>query len=170
MVPLVGTPESLGHCWADKQTNLFGARELWAELPLESIVIFPVFVCSKNLNNSRSDMVPYKLEVEVEAHISTRGWFSLVRSSAPIPKEVLFATSSLKPEKEPITEEDVGPPVKYVFEVSNNGPSSISHSILHVTCPVSYQNERLLYLTEYKTVGPVLNCTVSSSLNPLQLK
>ncbi|XP_072423482.1 LOW QUALITY PROTEIN: integrin alpha-5-like [Chiloscyllium punctatum] len=123
---------------------------------------FELQIRSKNLNNSRSDMVPYKLEVEVEAHISTRG--------APIPKEVLFATSSLKPEKEPITEEDVGPPVKYVFEVSNNGPSSISHSILHVTCPVSYQNERLLYLTEYKTVGPVLNCTVSSSLNPLQLK
>ncbi|XP_067832905.1 integrin alpha-5-like isoform X2 [Heptranchias perlo] len=125
-------------------------------------VEFELQIRSKNLNNSRSKVVLYTLDVEVSAQVSIRG--------VSIQDKILFPIPNWKPRKRPANEEDIGPPVKHVFELSNNGPSSISHSILHVTCPIKFQNERLLYVIDYKTVGPLLNCTTSSSLNALQVK
>ncbi|XP_078057122.1 integrin alpha-5-like [Mustelus asterias] len=122
---------------------------------------FELQIRSKNQNNSRSEIAPYRLDVEVSAQVAIRG-------SPPV--EIHLPIPNWNPKKRPANEEDVGPSAKYVFELTNSGPSSISQSVLHVTCPVSFQNERLLYVTDYVTGNPMYNCTASSPLNPLQLK
>ncbi|XP_067881088.1 integrin alpha-5-like isoform X2 [Heterodontus francisci] len=123
---------------------------------------FELQIRSKNLNNSRSEIVPYRLDVEVTAQVSIQG--------VSIQDKILFPIPNWKPKKRPVNEEDIGPPVKHVFVLSNNGPSSISHSILHVTCPIKFQNGWLLYVTNYESDVPLLNCTASSPLNALHLK
>ncbi|XP_072105551.1 integrin alpha-5-like [Mobula birostris] len=127
----------------------------------KKFIEFELQIRSKNLNNSRSEVVAYRLDVEVLAQVNIRG--------VSIEEKINFPIENWKPKKKPINEEDVGPQVKHIFELSNNGPSSISHTLLYVSCPVKFQDDRLLYIVDYKSTGAPLNCTASSPLNPLKL-
>ncbi|KAG9330001.1 hypothetical protein JZ751_028286 [Albula glossodonta] len=66
-------------------------------------------------------------------------------------------------------EQDIGPPVQHVYELVNNGPSKISHTLLELHCPMKVKSHRLMYPLEVTTVGP-LNCSTNRTVNPLGLK
>ncbi|XP_051865531.1 integrin alpha-5-like isoform X2 [Pristis pectinata] len=157
VVCILGNPMKPG-------TNLSGGLRFTAHQLRDDkkFIEFELQIRSKNLNNSRSEVVPYRLDVEVSAHVSIRG--------VSIQDKILFPIPNWKPKRKPVNEEDVGPPVKHVFELSNNGPSSISYTLLHVSCPIKFQDDRLLYFIDYETTGALLNCTASSPFNPLKLK
>ncbi|KAI1891136.1 hypothetical protein AGOR_G00161550, partial [Albula goreensis] len=125
------------------------------------MVQFALQIRSKNENNSRSEVVPYKLEVAVMAEVILQG--------VSHPDKVIFPPPNWKATKSPLEEQDLGPQVQHVYELVNNGPSMIGHTLLELRCPMKAQNHWLIYPVEVTTQGP-LNCTTSHTLNPLQLK
>ncbi|XP_067096941.1 integrin alpha-5 [Osmerus mordax] len=124
-------------------------------------VQFELQIRSKNENNSHSEVVPYRLEVVVQADVILQG--------VSRPDKVFFPPSNWKVTKSHHVEEDIGPAVQHVYELVNNGPSHISHTLLQLRCPLSVQGHRLVYPLEFSTEGP-LNCTTNHTMNHLQLK
>ncbi len=55
------------------------------------------------------------------------------------------------------------------FQLLNNGPSQISHTLLELRCPLSVQGHTLLYPLEFFTEGPI-NCTSDKNMNHKRLK
>uniref|UniRef100_A0A4W4DWC5 Integrin alpha-2 domain-containing protein n=1 Tax=Electrophorus electricus TaxID=8005 RepID=A0A4W4DWC5_ELEEL len=127
------------------------------------VLCVPLFlpVCSKNENNSQSEVVPYKLEVVVKADVILQG--------VSRPDKVFFPPPNWKTSKNVAMEQEVGPPVEHIYELVNNGPSHISHTLLQLQCPMGVQGQKLMYLLEVTTEGPV-NCTTHSVVNPMGLK
>uniref|UniRef100_A0A674BIS6 Integrin, alpha 5 (fibronectin receptor, alpha polypeptide) n=1 Tax=Salmo trutta TaxID=8032 RepID=A0A674BIS6_SALTR len=124
-------------------------------------VQFELQIRSKNENNSHSEVVPYKLEVVVQANVILQG--------VSRPDKVFFPPPNWKVSKSPQVEQDIGPAVQHVYELVNKGPSGISHTVLQLSCPLSVQGQGLLYPLEISTEGP-LNCTTNHSINYMQLK
>uniref|UniRef100_A0A4W5LV69 Integrin, alpha 5 (fibronectin receptor, alpha polypeptide) n=1 Tax=Hucho hucho TaxID=62062 RepID=A0A4W5LV69_9TELE len=124
-------------------------------------VQFELQIRSKNENNSHSEVVPYKLEVVVQADVILQG--------VSRPDKVFFPPPNWKVSKAPQEEQDIGPAVQHVYELVNKGPSGISHTVLQLRCPFSVPEQGLLYPLEISTEGP-LNCTTNHSINYLQLK
>ncbi|XP_056443899.1 integrin alpha-5 [Gadus chalcogrammus] len=124
-------------------------------------VQFDFQIRSKNENNSHSEVVPYKLEVVVQAKVILQG--------VSRPDKVFFPPANWKSTKNPVAEEDVGPAVEHVYELVNNGPSRISSTLLQLRCPLRVQGYQLLYPLEFSTEGP-LNCTTNHTMNSLGLK
>ncbi|KAK6308303.1 hypothetical protein J4Q44_G00215740 [Coregonus suidteri] len=124
-------------------------------------VQFELQIRSKNENNSHSEVVPYKLEVVVQADVILQG--------VSRPDKVFFPPPNWKVSKTPQEEQDIGPEVQHIYELVNKGPSGISHTVLQLSCPLSVQGKGLLYPLEISTEGP-LNCTTNHSINYLQLK
>ncbi|XP_048097336.1 LOW QUALITY PROTEIN: integrin alpha-5 [Alosa alosa] len=125
------------------------------------VVQFDLQIRSKNENNSHSEMVPYKLEVVVQADVILQG--------VSRPDKVFFPPASWKVTKRLEVEEDVGPEVSHVYELVNNGPSRISHTALTLRCPMRLQGHQFMYPLEVFTEGP-LNCTTNRTVNPHRLK
>uniref|UniRef100_A0A8C9VYB3 Integrin, alpha 5 (fibronectin receptor, alpha polypeptide) n=1 Tax=Scleropages formosus TaxID=113540 RepID=A0A8C9VYB3_SCLFO len=125
------------------------------------MVQFDLQIRSKNENNSQSEVVPYKLDVVVQADVILQG--------VSRPDKVFFPPSNWKVTKKLQVEEDIGPSVQHVYELVNNGPSRISQTLLEVHCPMKVQGHRLVYPLEVTTQGPV-NCTTNGIINPLELK
>ncbi|XP_077431955.1 integrin alpha-5 [Vanacampus margaritifer] len=123
-------------------------------------VQFELQIRSKNENNSHSEVVPYKLEVVVQAEVILQG--------VSRPDKVFFSPANWKVTKNYEVEQEVGPAVEHIYELVNNGPSRISHTLLELRCPLAAQGHALLYPLEFSTEGPV-NCT-SSNMNRLQLR
>ncbi|XP_064778547.1 integrin alpha-5-like [Oncorhynchus masou masou] len=124
-------------------------------------VQFELQIRSQNENNSHSEVVPYKLEVVVQADVILQG--------VSRPDKVFFPPLNWKVSKTPQEEQDIGPVIQHVYELVNKGPSGISHTVLQLSCPLSVQGQGLLYPLEMSTEGP-LNCTTNHSINYLQLK
>ncbi|KAM6977225.1 integrin alpha-5 [Aplochiton taeniatus] len=124
-------------------------------------VQFELQIRSKNENNSQSEVVPYKLEVVVQAEVLLQG--------VSRPDKVFFPPANWKVTKNPLVEQDVGPAVQHIYELVNKGPSGISHTLLQLRCPLSVQGQALLYPLDFSTEGP-LNCTTNHTMNPLHLK
>ncbi|KAF0035873.1 hypothetical protein F2P81_011185 [Scophthalmus maximus] len=124
-------------------------------------VQFEMQIRSKNENNSHSEAVPYKLEVVVQAEVILQG--------VSRPDKVFFPPANWKVTKNYGAEQDVGPVVEHIYELVNNGPSRISHTLLELRCPLSVQGHNLLYPLEFSTEGPV-NCTADRNMNHLHLK
>ncbi|KAJ8404042.1 hypothetical protein AAFF_G00343920 [Aldrovandia affinis] len=124
-------------------------------------VQFELQIRSKNENNSRSDIVPYKLEVAVMADVILQG--------VSRPDKVIFPPPNWKVTKRLLEEQDMGPQVQHVYELVNNGPSMIGHTLLELHCPMRVQSHWLMYPVEMTTQGP-LNCTTNHTVNPLRLK
>uniref|UniRef100_A0A671VMP1 Integrin, alpha 5 (fibronectin receptor, alpha polypeptide) n=1 Tax=Sparus aurata TaxID=8175 RepID=A0A671VMP1_SPAAU len=122
-------------------------------------VQFELQIRSKNENNSHSEVVPYKLEVVVQADVI------LVSR----PDKVFFPPPNWKVTKSYEVEQDVGPAVEHIYELVNNGPSRISHTRLELRCPLSVQGQTLLYPLEFSTEGPI-NCTSDKHMNHHRLK
>lgn len=124
-------------------------------------VQFDLQIRSKNENNSHSEVVPYKLEVVVQAEVILQG--------VSRPDKVFFPPANWKVTKSYEVEKDVGPAVEHIYELLNNGPSRISHTHLELRCPLSVQGHNLLYPLEFSTEGNI-NCTADRNMNHLLLK
>ncbi|KAM8755212.1 integrin alpha-5 [Acanthopagrus schlegelii] len=124
-------------------------------------VQFELQIRSKNENNSHSEVVPYKLEVVVQADVILQG--------VSRPDKVFFPPANWKVTKNYEVEQDVGPAVEHIYELVNNGPSRISHTRLELRCPLSVQGQTLLYPLEFSTEGPI-NCTSDKHMNHHRLK
>ncbi|KAM3872562.1 integrin alpha-5 [Diretmus argenteus] len=124
-------------------------------------VQFELQIRSKNENNSHSEVVPYKLEVVVQAEVILQG--------VSRPDKVVFPPANWKVTKSLQVEQDIGPAVEHIYELVNNGPSAISHTLLQLRCPLSVQGQGLLYPLEFSTEGP-LNCTANRTMNHLHLE
>ncbi|XP_009002158.2 integrin alpha-5 isoform X1 [Callithrix jacchus] len=119
---------------------------------------FDFQILSKNLNNSQSDVVSFRLSVEAKAQVTLIG--------VSKPEAVLFPVSEWHPRDRPQKEEDVGPAVHHVYELINQGPSSISQGVLELSCPQALEGQQLLYVTKFTG----LNCTPSHPINPKDLE
>ncbi|XP_059397023.1 integrin alpha-5-like [Carassius carassius] len=124
-------------------------------------VQFDLQIRSKNENNSQSEVVPYKLEVVVRSDVILQG--------VSRPDKVFFPPPNWKLTKNVMVEQDVGPSVQHTYELVNNGPSRISHTLLQLKCPMMLQSSRFIYPVEVTTEGPV-NCTTHNIVNPLNLR
>ncbi|XP_066527001.1 integrin alpha-5 [Hoplias malabaricus] len=121
------------------------------------VVQFDMQIRSKNENNSKSEVVPYMLKVEVKADVILQG------VSRP---DKVFLSPNGRVSKNVAVEQEVGPPVEHIYELVNNGPSRISHTLLELKCPGSH---KFMYPLEVTTQGPV-NCTTHGVVNPMKLK
>ncbi|KAM4562608.1 integrin alpha-5 [Odontesthes bonariensis] len=124
-------------------------------------VQFELQIRSKNENNSHSEVAPYKLEVVVQADAILQG--------VSRPDKVFFPPANWKVPKNYVVEKDVGPAVEHIYELVNNGPSQISHTLLELRCPLRALARTLLYPLEFSTEGPI-NCTSDTKMNHLNLK
>uniref|UniRef100_A0A8D0A0P1 Integrin, alpha 5 (fibronectin receptor, alpha polypeptide) n=1 Tax=Sander lucioperca TaxID=283035 RepID=A0A8D0A0P1_SANLU len=126
-------------------------------------VQFELQIRSKNENNSHSEVVPYKLEVVVQADVILQG--------VSRPDKVFFPPANWKVTKNYGVEQDVGPfPISFpFFQLVNNGPSRISHTLLELRCPLRVQGQTLLYPLEFSIEGPI-NCTSDKNMNHLHLE
>ncbi|XP_027449058.1 integrin alpha-5 [Zalophus californianus] len=120
---------------------------------------FDFQILSKNLNNSQSEVVSFRLSVEAHAQVSLNG--------VSKPEAVLFPVSDWHPRDEPQEEGDVGPAVHHVYELINQGPSSISQGMLELSCPRTLEGQQLFYMTRVTGLG---NCTTSHPSNPQNLE
>ncbi|XP_075758191.1 integrin alpha-5 isoform X1 [Pelodiscus sinensis] len=119
---------------------------------------FEFQIQSKNQNNSRSEVVAFSLRVEAAARVSSHG--------VSKPESVSFPISGWKLGRKPVKEQDVGPEVQHVYELVNEGPSAISHGVLELSCPMSFQGKPVMYVTRYSVPA---NCS-SQPVNPLKLQ
>ncbi|XP_051517666.1 integrin alpha-5-like [Myxocyprinus asiaticus] len=124
-------------------------------------VQFDLQIRSKNENNSQSEVVPYKMEVVVRSDVILQG--------VSRPDKIFLPPPNWKATKNVMVEQDVGPSVQHTYELVNNGPSRISHTLLQLKCPKRLQSNRFIYPLEVTTEGPV-NCTTHNIINPLNLK
>uniref|UniRef100_A0A669ELR1 Integrin, alpha 5 (fibronectin receptor, alpha polypeptide) n=1 Tax=Oreochromis niloticus TaxID=8128 RepID=A0A669ELR1_ORENI len=122
---------------------------------------FEAQIRSKNENNSHSEVVACKLEVIVKADVILQG--------VSRPDKVFFPPANWKLTKNYNVEVDVGPAVEHIYELVNNGPSRISHTLLELRCPFRVQGQTLLYPLEFSTEGPI-NCTADKNMNHRNLK
>ncbi|XP_004637988.1 integrin alpha-5 isoform X1 [Octodon degus] len=120
---------------------------------------FDFQILSKNLNNSQSDVVSFRLSVEAQAQVSLNG--------VSKPEAVVFPVSDWHPPNQLQTEGDVGPAVHHVYELINHGPSTISQGVLNISCPQTWEGHQLLYVTK---VTGLTNCTTSHTPNLRGLK
>uniref|UniRef100_A0A7N6A320 Integrin alpha-2 domain-containing protein n=1 Tax=Anabas testudineus TaxID=64144 RepID=A0A7N6A320_ANATE len=124
-------------------------------------VQFELQIRSKNENNSHSEVVPYKLEVVVQADVILQG--------VSRPDKIFFPPANWKATKSYGVEQDIGPAVEHIYELVNNGPSQISETFLELRCPLRSQNHNLLYPLKFSTEG-LINCTADKNMNHLRLK
>ncbi|XP_063284482.1 integrin alpha-5 [Pelobates fuscus] len=124
-------------------------------------VQFDFQIRSKNANNSQSELVPLSLTVEAYSAVSFFGGSK--------PDSVIFPIANWKPTKQPTRAEEAGPEVEHVYELVNLGPSSISHGILEMICPVKLNKEFVMYFMNY-SVERLANCTTSEPANQLLLE
>ncbi|KAM4699505.1 integrin alpha-5 [Discoglossus pictus] len=124
-------------------------------------VQFDFQIRSKNANNSQSELVPLSLRVEAYTAVS---FFGVSK-----PDSVTFPIANWKPSKSLTHEKEVGPEVRHVYELVNNGPSSISHGILELKCPMKMNNEHLMYVMAFSEKG-LSNCTSKHMVNHLKLQ
>ncbi|XP_016835285.2 integrin alpha-5 isoform X1 [Cricetulus griseus] len=115
---------------------------------------FDFQILSKNLNNSQSNVVSFPLSVEAQAQVSLNG--------VSKPEAVLFPVSDWYPQDQPQKEGDLGPAVHHVYELINQGPSSISQGVLELSCPQALEGQQLLYVTR---VTGLSNCTSNYTPN-----
>ncbi|KAM3607345.1 uncharacterized protein V6R79_006110 [Siganus canaliculatus] len=126
----------------------------------DTSVKFDVQMVSSNQFNSTSPRVSSVTKLAVLARVSIRGTSS--------PGQVLLPIANWKPREPPVVGDDIGPQIVHVYELQNNGPSTISKAALQVEWPYQFRNGSLLYITSFDTEGPI-NCTTDVELNPLNV-
>ncbi|CAL8335859.1 unnamed protein product [Merluccius merluccius] len=124
-------------------------------------VQFELQIRSKNENNSQSEVVLFNMDVAVVAGVILQG--------VSRPDKVLFPPADWRASQSLRVEQDVGPEIQHVYELVNNGPSSISRTSLEVSCPLGVPGHPLLYPVELVTQGPI-SCSSIHTLNAMKLK
>uniref|UniRef100_A0AAY4CJX8 Integrin alpha-2 domain-containing protein n=1 Tax=Denticeps clupeoides TaxID=299321 RepID=A0AAY4CJX8_9TELE len=144
-----------GHLWAGLRFTVPRLKDT------RKTVQFDLQIRSKNENNSHSEMIAYKVEVKVQADVILQG--------VSRPDKVFFPPQDWRVTKRLEVEQDVGPSIQHVYELVNNGPSRISHTLLELRCPKNLLGHRFMYPLEVTSEGPV-NCTTNHTVNPFRLK
>ncbi|XP_057702075.1 integrin alpha-5-like isoform X1 [Corythoichthys intestinalis] len=122
---------------------------------------FELQLRSKNANNSESEVVLHKLELAVMANVILQG--------VSRPDKVFLPPPNWSVSQTLVKEQDIGPELQQVYELVNNGPSTVSQTTLLVRCPLRAHGHDLLYPVEVLTEGP-LSCSSKHALNALKLK
>ncbi|KAH8009256.1 hypothetical protein HPB51_013910 [Rhipicephalus microplus] len=96
---------------------------------------------------SKDNVLVVQLPVTVKVNMTARG--------TSFPPEV-YLNVSLIEDKEVQTSDDIGPPVKHVYELINRGPSVVQEADVYLVWPThNVHDQPLLYLLEPPTVqGP----------------
>ncbi|XP_030066155.1 integrin alpha-V isoform X2 [Microcaecilia unicolor] len=128
---------------------------------MENSVKFDLHIRSSNLYDSVSPVASYQVNLAIFAAVEIRG-----RST---PNEVFLPIANWQPKENPVTEEDIGPLVQFVYELQNNGPSGFSKAILNIEWPYKYNNNTLLYIIQYEIDGPMI-CSSDMAINSLNIK
>ncbi|XP_034549290.1 integrin alpha-V isoform X2 [Notolabrus celidotus] len=142
---------------AIKAALRFSVHQLSEE---DTSVKFDLQIVSSNQFDNKSPRVSSITALAVLAKVSIRGTLS--------PSQILLPIPNWKAIERPATGDDIGPQILGVYELQNNGPSTISKASLEVEWPYHYKNDSLLYVTIFETEGP-MNCTSDTVINPLNV-
>ncbi|XP_008298146.1 integrin alpha-IIb [Stegastes partitus] len=152
----LGNPMRQGH---SLQTRLlFSAAHLEQ---VESHITFVLIVCSKNSVSACSNQVSVNVQVRAEATLEIRG--------GSTPPEVVLPLPDWKPAVHPESLEEVGPLVEHVYELRNQGPSSVNVR-LTVDFPSTWRHHFLLYVFANATEESLSCWTLNASqIDPFKL-
>ncbi|XP_060111252.1 integrin alpha-IIb [Heteronotia binoei] len=124
-------------------------------------VTFRMQLKSGNRDNPNSNVKLLHVPVEVEARMKLWG------NSAPASVLLPLVTENPKSESKKVA--DYGPPVEHIYQLQNDGPSSVSGAELLVNFPNRFRGSFLLYITKVTTEGSI-SCSPSNETNPLKLE
>nr|XP_056719720.1 integrin alpha-IIb [Euleptes europaea] len=124
-------------------------------------VVFRMQLKSKNRDNPNSNMSLLQVLVKAASRMELRG------NSAPASILLPLVTGDAKNESKGV--DDYGPRVEHIYQLQNEGPSSVSGAELHVNFPSRFQGSFLLYITKVTTEGSI-SCSPSNETNPLELE
>uniref|UniRef100_A0A665WIN8 Integrin, alpha 2b n=1 Tax=Echeneis naucrates TaxID=173247 RepID=A0A665WIN8_ECHNA len=105
---------------------------------VESHITFSLRIRSKNPVNSSSALVRVEVQVRADATLELRGGSS--------PPEIVLPLPDWQPTMHPGSLEELGPVVEHVYELRNQGPSTIN-ARLTVDFPSSWNDHFLLYVS-----------------------
>ncbi|XP_067825155.1 integrin alpha-8-like [Heptranchias perlo] len=117
-------------------------------------VTFSMQIKSKNSQNSHSKEVNLEFLVQVVAQLVLRG--------ASLPEQIVLPFIDLESPANSVVKNDTLPMVEHVYELHNNGPSTISDAVIEVDWPADYYGDGLLFKSKFIPWGRI-NCTVNSS-------
>ncbi|KAM4531041.1 integrin alpha-IIb [Odontesthes bonariensis] len=152
----LGNPMRKGH--ALETCLLFSVGHLEE---VESHITFRLRIRSKNSVNASSDEVTVKVQVTAEAKLEIRG------GSAP--PDVVLPLPDWQPAVHPGSLEEVGPLVEHVYELRNQGPSSVN-ARLTVDFPSTWRHHFLLYIFSNASEESLTCRTLNASqIDPFKL-
>uniref|UniRef100_A0A672GGC8 Integrin subunit alpha 5 n=1 Tax=Salarias fasciatus TaxID=181472 RepID=A0A672GGC8_SALFA len=85
------------------------------------------------------------------------------------PDKAVFPPPNWTARQSLVEEQDVGPELQQVYELVNDGPSTVLASTLELRCPLKAHGFELLYPVQTETEGP-LRCSSTTTFNALKLK
>uniref|UniRef100_UPI00398F245E integrin alpha-IIb n=1 Tax=Pristiophorus japonicus TaxID=55135 RepID=UPI00398F245E len=116
-------------------------------------VTFNMQIKSKNSQNSEREVVAHlRFPVRTMAHLVLRG--------TSLPEQIVLPF--IESEAHPVVKNDSLPMVEHVYELHNNGPSTISNAVLQVDWPAYFDGDGLLFKSKIIPWGAI-NCTVNAS-------
>ncbi|XP_051894362.1 integrin alpha-8-like [Pristis pectinata] len=109
---------------------------------------------SKNSQNSDSEVVHLKLQVKAVAQLVLRG--------ASLPEQIFLPFINLESPSDTVVKNNSLPVIEHVFELHNNGPSTISKALIEIDWPADFNGDGLLFKSKLVPWGEI-KCTVNSS-------
>ncbi|KAM7387667.1 hypothetical protein PAMA_010011 [Pampus argenteus] len=128
----LGNPMRQGHIL---QTGLVFSVGHLEEV--ESHITFNLRIRSKNSVNSSSNEVTVEVQVKAEVTLQIRGGSS--------PPDFVLPLTDWQPPINPGSLEEVGPLVEHVYELRNQGPSTVNARLM-VNFPSTWKHNYLLYI------------------------
>ncbi|XP_067167901.1 integrin alpha-IIb [Apteryx mantelli] len=123
-------------------------------------IAFRLQLRSKNSHNPNSAVEVVRVPVETQATVRLRGTSLPATAVLPPTWQAVEGSRRL---------EDHGLKVEHVYQLHNEGPSTVSGVTLRLAVPSRLQGSLLLYLLELGTEGG-MNCTEPPGLNSKQLE
>ncbi|XP_029363936.1 integrin alpha-IIb isoform X2 [Echeneis naucrates] len=128
---------------------------------VESHITFSLRIRSKNPVNSSSALVRVEVQVRADATLELRGGSS--------PPEIVLPLPDWQPTMHPGSLEELGPVVEHVYELRNQGPSTIN-ARLTVDFPSSWNDHFLLYVSSNASEESTRCWTLNASqIDPFKL-
>ncbi|XP_072224113.1 integrin alpha-IIb isoform X2 [Leuresthes tenuis] len=152
----LGNPMREGHALETRLLFSVGHLE-----EVESHITFRLRIRSKNSANANSNEVTVTVQVTAEAKLEIRG------GSAP--PDVVLPLPDWQPAVHPGSLEEVGPLVEHVYELRNQGPSSVN-ARLTVDFPSTLNRHFLLYIFSNASEESLTCRTLNASqIDPFKL-
>ncbi|XP_069760943.1 integrin alpha-8-like [Narcine bancroftii] len=109
---------------------------------------------SKNSQKSHSDMVHLNFKMKTVAHLVLRG--------VSQPEQVVLPSINLVSPSNTVAKNISLPVIDHVYELHNNGPTTISRAIIEIDWPANFNGDNLLIKSMIVPWGEI-KCTVNSS-------